>query len=129
MAQANSIERQLPLTQRKWNARSIRPFYSPGLFALAQVADAIEQHRQDDGAADEGALPEGVDAEQAEAVADDLDQRRANQGAEPAGLDDAGDAGRQGRDDVDRHLDRADRHAGQGRRMLVAADGIDMAAE
>ena len=105
------------------------------------------------------ALPEGVDAEQAEAVADHLDQRRADQRAEggadaagevgaaddgrgdhlqfhagadiggdraePAGLDDAGNAGRQRRDHVDRDLDRPHRDAGQRRGMLVAADGED----
>src|SRR5689334_12411187 len=150
----NSLEitrtAQTSLKKMRNAVRVWKPIYSPGLFALAQVADTVEQDRKDDGAADEGALPEGIDAQQAEAVADDLDQRGADQGAErradaagqigaaddcrgdhlqfharpdvrghgaePAGLDDAGDAGREGGDDIDRHLDRAHRDAGQGRR-------------
>ena len=60
-------------------ARAVK---APRLFALAEVADPVEQHGEDDGAADEGALPERVDAEQAEAVADDLDEGRADQRAE-----------------------------------------------
>ena len=45
------------------------------LLALPQVADPVEEDRQQDRAADEAALPERIDAQQAQAVADDLDQR------------------------------------------------------
>ena len=40
-----------------------------------------------------------------------------------------GDAGQQAADDVDQALDAVDRHAGQPRRRLVAADGQDLPAE
>src|SRR5215203_2851547 len=59
-----------------------------GLFGRAQAAHAFEHHRNDDRAANEGALPEGIDAEQAKAVAYDLDQRRADECAE-SGADSA----------------------------------------
>ena len=58
----------------------------------AQLSHPLEQHGDDNRAADEGALPEGVDAEQAQAVADDLDQRRADDGAEGR-ADAAGEVG------------------------------------
>ena len=50
-------------------------------------------------------------------------------GAEPPGFDDAGEAGRQRRDHVDRDLDPAHRNAGQDRGLLVAADREHVAAE
>ena len=43
--------------------------------------------------------------------------------------DEAGDAGAEAADRVDPALDRCDRHAGQPRRPLVAADRQDLAAE
>src|SRR4029079_19352306 len=41
-----------------------------GLLCAAECPDAGEQHSDDDEHADEGALPEGVDAEERQAVAD-----------------------------------------------------------
>jgi len=45
-----------------------------GLFIPPEVAHPIEENRQQDGAADEAALPEGVYAEETEAVADHFDE-------------------------------------------------------
>jgi hypothetical protein len=137
--------------------------YDSALFTLPEVADAVEEDSQDDRATDESALPEGVDAEETEAVADDFDEGGADQGAEggagaagkvgaaddgggddlqfhagadiggdgaqPAGPDDAGDPGGQRRNHVDDDLDPSHRHTGQRRRVLIAADGEDIAAE
>src|SRR5262245_16079693 len=50
--------------------------------ARAPAPQAIEQHGDDDEAPDEGPLPERADSEQDEAVADDLDQRGADDRAE-----------------------------------------------
>src|SRR5262249_44768217 len=49
-------------------------------------ADLFEQDRENDEDADEGALPIGIDAFHEQAVADDLDQRRADNGAIGAAL-------------------------------------------
>ena len=48
---------------------------------LAEVAHAVERNRQQYGPADKAALPEGVDAEKAQAVADHFDEGSANDGA------------------------------------------------
>ncbi len=48
---------------------------------------------------------------------------------QPAGLNDAGNARRQGGNHVNRNLDRAHRNAGQPGCMFIAADGIDIAAK
>jgi hypothetical protein len=120
--------------------------YDSALFTLPEVADAVEEDSQDDRATDESALPEGVDAEETEAVADDFDEGGADDGggddlqfhagadiggdgAQPAGPDDAGDPGGQRRNHVDDDLDPSHRHTGQRRRVLIAADGEDIAAE
>src|SRR5262245_54786785 len=100
--------------------------------------EPIEEHRHDDEGADEGALPEGADAEQNQTVADHLDEGgpddRAEGGAgaarqvraadhrggddgqlhalaeargdraQPADLQDAGDAGAERAHHVDAHL-------------------------
>ncbi len=50
-------------------------------------------------------------------------------GAEPAGLDHAGNAGRERGNHVDGDLGSPHRHAGHDRGMLVAADREDVAAE
>src|SRR5215470_9069852 len=50
--------------------------------AAAPLAHAVERHRHHDEHADERALPERADAEQGEAVADDLDEGGADDGAE-----------------------------------------------
>src|SRR5437667_9999982 len=52
----------------------------------AASADPLEQDRENDEGADEGALPIGIDAGHQEAVADDLDQRGADQGGVRAAL-------------------------------------------
>src|SRR5262245_38764579 len=49
---------------------------------LAIVSDPVEQDRHYDESADEGSLPERVDPEQGQAVADHLDQHRADHRAE-----------------------------------------------
>ena len=71
----------------------MRPFFlgTAGLIALAEVADAVEEDREHDGATDEGTLPEGIDAKQPEAVADHLDQSRTHD--RPEGRADAGRGG------------------------------------
>src|SRR5687768_14464628 len=47
---------------------------SASLLTLSEVANTVEQDGKHDGATDERALPEGVDAKQAKTVADYLDQ-------------------------------------------------------
>jgi hypothetical protein len=64
---------------------------STKLFRLPEIADAVGLQRDEDESADEGALSEGVDAEQARTVADDLEQRGAYERAEAAGEIDAAD--------------------------------------
>ena len=49
---------------------------------LAHHAQAVEEHGDNDEGADESALPERVDPEHVQAVADDLDEGRADHRAE-----------------------------------------------
>src|SRR5918996_962721 len=53
----------------------------PALSRRAPAADPLEQNRQHDEEADEGALPVGVDAGHQKGIADDFDERCANHGS------------------------------------------------
>src|SRR6266545_180402 len=77
----------------------------PDLFGLPAAAQPVEQDCDQDGAADESPLQKRVDAEKTEAVADDFDQRRADQ--RPKSRTDtahkAGAANDRRRDDLELH--------------------------
>src|SRR5215471_12543475 len=104
---------------------------APSLVAGARP-EPVEQHRHDDEAADEGALPEGADPQQREAVADDLDQRRADDAAErgSGAADEVGAADDRGGDDGQLHaLPEAGRDRAEPADFEDARDAGAQAAE
>src|SRR5882757_10479386 len=68
-----------------WSGRRIdRAVVAPSRSVFSNHARAypVDQHGQDDDHADQGLLPVGIDLRQHEAVADDLEQHAADDGAE-----------------------------------------------
>src|SRR4051812_10820170 len=84
----------------------------PNRSARAVPADPLEQDREDDEDADEGALPVGVDAGHQQTVADHLDQRGTHQRAEGPAL--AAD-----------QVGAADHGAGDHPQLVALAQGVD----
>src|SRR5215217_8812482 len=77
-----------------------RPDADRALSARAPAADPLQQNRENNEHTDEGALPVGIHAGHQEAVADDLDQGGADEGAEGTALaaHQVGTADHRGRD-------------------------------
>ena len=108
--------------------------------ALPIGIDASEQkrvaHDFDERRADHRRIGNAVAAHEIGAAddrrGDDLelvaDAEPVGHGAEPPDHENGGDSGREAADDVDGNLDRHDGNARQQRRLLVAADRVDVAA-
>src|SRR5689334_13149207 len=76
------------------------------------AADPLEQNRENEKGADEDALPIGVDAGHEERIADDLEKRRADEGAEGRAL-------------AAHEVGAADDGRGDGAQLVARAEGID----
>src|SRR5882672_833945 len=75
----------MPILKIVWFGRRIdRAVVAPSRSVFSNHARAypVDQHSQDDDHADQGLLPVGIDLRQHEAVADDLEQDAADDGAE-----------------------------------------------